>query len=369
MKGTRLGLAGRLVLAQVLVLVVMTATLTLFAWLVGPRVFNQHLREAGHGDQPHVLLHAQEAFRAAGIASASAGLLAALVATAAVGTLLFGRLGRSLTALSSGARRVASGHYDEPVRVADASPEIDELATAFNEMAHQIADTETTRRRLLTDLAHELRTPIAAIDVTLESLEDGVVDLDTRILATLRAQTARLTRLAVDIRDVSAAEEGRLDLHLRPVRVTDLLTDARAASAPAFAARSVGLRVEPPADDLVVDVDPTRISQVLDNLLRNALQHSPAESRVTLRASRRGPDVVVTVADQGSGIAPEHLPHLFERFYRADGGRHHASDEGTGVGLAISRSIARAHGGTLEARSAGPGQGAEFTLTLPASRS
>lgn len=367
MTRARVGLTGRLVLAQVLVLVVMTATLALVAWLVGPRVFDEHLREAGHGDQPHVLEHAQEAFRAAGLTSAGAGLLAAALATALVGALLFGRIGRSLTALSAGARRVASGDYDEPVQVADAGPEIDELAGAFNDMAHQIADTETTRRRLLTDLAHELRTPIAAIDVTLESLEDGVVDLNSSTLATLRAQTARLTRLAVDIRDVSAAEEGRLDLHPRSVRVSDLLEDARTAAAPAFVARSVGLVVEPVADDPTVQVDPTRISQVLDNLLRNALQHSPVGSTVTLRATVRGDSVQLRVVDQGTGVAPEHLPHLFERFYRADSARHHDADEGTGVGLAISRSIARAHEGSLEARSDGPGRGTEFTLTLPAS--
>lgn len=359
-------LTRRLVTAQVAVIVAMTLTMLLAAALIAPAVFDGHMREAGHGDQEGVLQHAQEAFRSAGSAAIAAGVAIAALGAVLSSVLLTRRIGHGLDALVRGAERVARGQYQQPVETSPSAPEIDAVAHAFNDMAAQIAGTEQTRRRMLTDLSHEMRTPIAAIEITLEAVEDGVVDWDSATIATLRDQTHRLARLAQDIKDVSAAEEGHLGLALEAVTVESVIEAALSAARPAYQARDVRLshdltRVPPEP----VRIDPSRIGQILDNLLRNALQHcGPADHvRVTVQGDDDG--IRIEVSDTGAGIEAHHRPHIFERFYRADVGRHHDTDTGAGVGLAISRAIAQAHQGTLTAYSDGPGRGATFTLRLP----
>ena len=363
MKPERWSLSRRLVVAQFAVVLAMAAVMVLVAEIIAPTVFAAHMREAGHGDQPEVLDHAQEAFTSAGLTSIVVGLVLATIVATLVSLVVTRRLGRGLDALSVGASRVASGDYDRPVDMPHTGRELDAVADAFNDMAHRLATTEATRRRLLTDVAHEMRTPLAALDLVLEGLEDGVVAADVATFATLRTQADRLTRLATDLRDVSAAEEGRLDLRPEPV---DLATVASGAVAGARAAYDqVGVRLDARTTSAPVRADPARLGQVLDNLLANALRHTPEGGSVVVTVVKEGQTARLVVADTGGGIAPEHLSHVFERFYRADPARR-APDAGTGVGLSISRAIAQAHGGTLIASSPGPGQGATFTLTLPA---
>lgn len=359
-------IARRLLVGQSLVVVGMTVSIVVAAALVGPAVFNDHMRRAGHGDQPDVLEHAQEAFYSAGLQSIGVGLLVATVGALLVSLLSTRRLGRWLDALSGGALRVSAGRYDQPVQLAGSSPELERVADAFNSMSAQIQTTEASRRTLLTDVAHELRTPIAAIDVTLEALEDGVLVPGRDTYATLRAQSARLARLASDIREVSAAEEGRLRLTTEATSSTDLMEASVRQWGPRFEDAGVSLRLDV-APGGVMDVDPARIAQVLDNLLGNALRHTPAGGHVELRSFTSSGRVVIEVADDGEGIDPDALPHVMERFFRADPSRSRADGSGTGVGLAIARAIARAHGGDLRAQSAGAGEGATLTLTLPSS--
>lgn len=341
----------------------MALTMILVASVVGPPLFDEHMREAGHGEQLTVLVHAQEAFRWAGSLSLAVGLVISAAGALLISVLIIRRIGHALAELTTAAKRIAAGEYDRRVRDTGTSIELSQLADSFNQMAARLAATEHTRRRLLTDLAHELRTPIATIDLGLESIEDGVIDAGPETLAMLRSQADRLTRLTQDLRDVSAAEEGRLDL--RPERIDAHLLIERSyqAAREAFAQKDVKLLPQSPPMVLGVEVDPARIDQVLTNLLSNALRHTPPGGTVTLGGTQSGDQVVIQVTDTGEGIDPEHLPHLFERFYRADtAGRAHG---GTGVGLAISQAIARAHDGTLTATSPGPGCGATFTLALP----
>ena len=366
MKRGRGSLARRLLVGQTLVVTGMTASIVVAAVLVGPAVFNEHMRRAGHGNQPDVLEHAQEAFYSAGLQSIGIGLLVAALGALVVSLVTTRRLGRWLDALSSGAVRVSTGRYDQPVQLAGSSPELERVAGAFNGMAAQIQTTESRRRSLLTDVAHELRTPIATIDVTLEALEDGVLIPGPGTYATLRAQSARLARLASDIRDVSAAEEGRLRLATAIIGVADVLQGSANQWAQRFQEADVTLRHMGGAD-VPITVDRARIGQVLDNLLANALRHTPAGGHVEVGSSFRDDFVVIDVVDDGEGIGPAALPHVMERFYRADPGRCRADGSGTGVGLAIARAIARAHDGDLQAHSAGLGRGATFTLTLPSS--
>lgn len=363
MRAPRLSLAGRLLAAQGLVVTAMAATVVAVAALVGPAAFAAHMRMAGH-TTPDVLLHAEEAFQSAGLTSIAAGLGIAAVLALAASALVTRRMTAGLTALERGAARVADGDYATPVALPPADRELESVAAGFNAMAARLAAVEATRRSLLTDLSHELRTPLATIDLLLEGLEDGVVPADAATLATLRAQTGRLARLASDIRQVSAAEEGRLDLRLERVGVRDLVAAAVQTAEAGCAGHGVRIVVDDAVPDVRVDGDAGRLGQVLDNLLRNACQHTGPGGEVLVWVAAPAGLVRVGVRDTGAGIAASDLPHVFERFYRG-APRRHDEGAGTGVGLAISRAIATAHGGTLTAASEGPGRGAEFVLTLP----
>ncbi|EON22205.1 ATPase domain-containing protein [Nocardioides sp. CF8] len=217
---------------------------------------------------------------------------------------------------------------------------------------------------MLADLAHEMRTPLATIDAHLEALEDGVRHLDSDTVTVLRSSTHRLRRLAEDIGAVSHAEEGDLRLDPRSVDATEVAATAVDAARDRYEAKGVRFDVDlHPAGR--VDVDPDRIGQVLGNLIDNALRHTPAGGRVTVSCRRVDDWVEYAVADTGDGIAAEHLPHLFDRFYRVDTARdrHHG---GSGIGLAIAKALIEAHRGGISATSAGPGHGSTFTVRIPA---
>lgn len=361
--GRPLAMASRLVVAQAVVIAAMAITVVAVAALVGPAQFRHHMTMAGPAD-PEVLLHAEAAFRSAGLTAMAAGVLIAGALALAASALVTRRITSGLSALAAGAARVAEGDYATPVTVGRADRELAGVASGFNDMARRIADTEATRRRLLTDLAHELRTPLAAIDLLIEGIEDGVVAPGAATLATLRGQTDRIARLAQDVRQVSAAEEGRLGIQLEPVRVPELVTAVAQAALPMLVDRGITLRSVNPTPNVIVLGDVVRLGQVLDNLLRNAGQHTPAGGQVEVWSDAPAGLVRIGVRDSGEGISADDLPHVFERFYRG-GSRRHDEGAGTGVGLAISRAIAVAHGGSLRATSDGEGRGAEFVLTLP----
>ncbi len=358
-----LSLARRLLVAQVLVVLAMALTVVAVGVVVGPSVFHQHLLLAGNADTD-LVAHGEAAFASAGLTALAAGLTIAVAGALAASVWLSRRLGDAVTALAAGTERVAAGDYGTPVVLPRADRELERVASSFNAMASRLADTEATRRRLLTDLAHEMRTPLAAIDLLLEGIDDRVVPADLTTTATLRAQTVRLARLATDLREVSAAEEGRLVLARRPVPVGDLIASAVATATGPAEAAGVRLVVADPWPDAVLEVDPVRIGQVLDNLLRNALQHTPSGRAVRVWCAAASDAVRIGVRDKGAGIAAADLPHVFERFYRG-GTRRHDQGAGTGVGLTISRAVVAAHGGTLTAASDGPGRGAEFVVRLP----
>ncbi|WP_289018745.1 HAMP domain-containing sensor histidine kinase [uncultured Ornithinimicrobium sp.] len=272
---------------------------------------------------------------------------------------------RTLDALTTVASEVLHGHLSARVTSAGGGAELDTLAGAFNLMAGQLEQTEATRRRLLSDLAHELRTPISTIQLYCEGLGDGVLQWDLATERVLTENTARLARLAGDLDDVSRAEEGRLVFDLAPVTVGELIHSAVASHEDGFAHEGVQLIADPgPAHDTVLEVDANRLGQVLDNLLRNAQRHTPPGGTVVISAGLTGDEVRISVTDDGDGIPAQHLPHVFERFYRGDPARDRDRG-GSGIGLTISRAIADAHRGGLTATSGGPGQGASFTMSLP----
>lgn len=353
----------RLLVAQTLVLTAAVATAGVIAAAIGPPLFHKHMLEADPSPDPSGLRHMEQAFRAASAISIGVAIAAALVVALVVSWYLTRRFQVPLTSLTQAAEEVSQGHYDARVAVGRAGPELDSLAGAFNTMADQLAQTESTRRRLLSDLAHELRTPVATLNGFLEGLEDGVTEWNSGTRELMADQVQRLTRLAEDIDAVSRAEEGRLQLQYASVAVDDLVNSAAWAHSGAFREKGVSLAVVR-AEMGTVEADRERLLQVLTNLLDNARRHTPPGGQVTIGARDLGPEVSISVTDSGEGITPEQLSHVFERFFRGDSARSR-EQQGSGIGLTISRAIAEAHGGSLCASSGGPGSGATFVLRIP----
>ncbi len=363
----RAGLAPRLLIAQTLVLVACALTSWLVASLVGPSIFHDHLRQAGVGHSPSEAAHVEEAFGSALLISLSVALTASVLLALGVTAFFTRRVQRSTAAVARSASRIAGGNYQSQVPSAGLGAEFDQLTTTINDLAQRLGEVETTRRRLLADLAHEMRTPLGSIEAHLEAVEDGIRSLDDGTLAVLRGNTARLQRLAEDITAVARVEEGGLDLRRVPTSTLALVESAVATARDAYAAQHVTLDADTRATSSVW-VDPDRMAQVLANLLDNALQHTPPGGAVHVSLRQPDPDwVEITVADDGEGIDAAHLVHVFERFYRADPARSRVRG-GSGIGLTISKALVEAHGGGLSASSPGPGGGAEFTIRLPLNR-
>ena len=359
------GLASRLLAGQTIVLIAGALTTGLVAALLGPSIFHQHLLEAGHAENSPELVHIEMAYRDASFLALGTGLTISLLAAGIVTWLLTRRIRTPLANLTHGARELSRGHYSTRVSDTGSGTELDTLADAFNVMAERLQGIEDTRRRMLADLAHELRTPITTLTAYHDGLHDGVVTLGPDSQTALTEQTDRLARLAEDIDEVSTAEEGRLSLLPEAVAVSDLLWNAGEAVRDRYRDAGVNLAVDTTsAAGLTVDIDRQRLGQVLSNLLNNALRHTPAGGIVTVSARQVDDEIDITVTDTGEGITPEHLPHVFERFYRGDAARSRGHS-GSGIGLTISKAIVDAHHGTIRALSQGPGQGATFVVTLP----
>lgn len=293
-----------------------------------------------------------------------AGGLAALAAVG-VGLVLARQISGPIRHLTRAARRMAGGDLDQrvPVRSRD---ELGELAAAFNSMADAVGHQEQLRRRMAADIAHELRTPLAIIQADLEAMLDGVRPVSPEAVADVHQETRLLSRLIDDLRDLSLAETGQLPLQKQPTDLGELARASAARFAPRAEEKGVGLEVEAAEDLSRADVDPDRISQVLGNLLENALRHTPPGGRVELRVGpgERPATLQATVRDTGPGIPAEHLPNVFEHFYRADHARSR-KDGGSGIGLAVVKQLVEAHGGRVWVESP-PGQGTTFGLVLPA---
>ncbi len=291
-----------------------------------------------------------------------AGLIAGLLGVF-LGLLLSRTLAAPLARLTAAARAVAAGDLSQ--RVPETGPEeVAELGRAFNQMTAALGRAEELRRNMVIDIAHELRTPLTVIQGGLQAILDGVYPLRIEEIAAIYDETRLLSRLIDDLRELAQAEAGQLTLERRPVPIADLVQAAIAGFAPVAEERGIRLEAQIPSELPPVDVDPDRIHQVLRNLVVNALRHTPPGGRIQISAEA-APSGFITlrVRDTGSGIAPEDLPYVFERFWRADRSRARESG-GAGLGLAIARHLVEAHGGRIGVESR-PGQGATFWFTLP----
>lgn len=363
----RSGLAPRLLFAIALVLATAAVTAWLVAVAIGPAVFQAHLDATEETDSGSVIDHARIAFSTASAVALAVALALGVMAAFAVSVLLSRRIGRSLESLATAAQGIAQGASGVRVPRPGIGREFDELAFAFNRMADRLDESERLRGRLLSDVAHELRTPVATIDAALEAIEDGVAELSPSMVAVLRGQGARLVRLSEDLAAVTRAESGEAMMRFERIDVRELVDAAVLSATHRAHAEGLALHWQPPDQALVVAGDAERLAQVLGNLLDNAVRHSTAGGTVTLRVEPgdQGRSVVITVADDGEGVSPEHLPYLFERFYRVDAARDRQHG-GSGIGLAIVKALVTAHGGTVAASSEGVGHGTAFDVRLPA---
>jgi two-component system sensor histidine kinase BaeS len=290
--------------------------------------------------------------------AAVVSILVALV----VAWFVSGRITRPLVRLTQVTRAFAAGDRDSRSQASDsAAPgELGELARAFDATADDVVRSEQTRRRMAADVAHELRTPLAALQAGLEELRDGYVEPDDERLAALHAQSVRLGRVVDDLSELSAAETAALSLHRETLDLGDLVGDAVSAARASLegAGLAVSVALQP---GVLVEADPDRLHQAVGNLLSNAARYCAAGDSVEVAVASSADLAVVTVADTGPGIPPTELGQVFDRLWRGSADR---DGGGTGIGLAVVRELVEAHGGSVSAASDG-NSGATFTIRLP----
>jgi signal transduction histidine kinase len=280
-----------------------------------------------------------------------------------LGAVLARTLTRPLRELTAATRAVATGRLGQqvPIRSRD---ELGDLAASFNQMSIDLAKSNELRAQMTADIAHDLRTPLTVIAGYIEALRDGVLQPTPDRFEAMNLEAQQLKRLVDDLRTLSLADAGELPLARQPTPPRALLERVAAAFSHRAEQARIALRIraDEPLPDL--NVDPERVVQVLENLVSNAIRHTDQGGKIVLSARSTGTDILLAVEDTGRGIAPEVLPHVFDRFYRGE--RARSSDGGeSGLGLAIAKSIVEAHGGSITASSPGVSLGATFTVRLP----
>jgi signal transduction histidine kinase len=359
----RNGIGMRLLVTNLLIVVAGMATTSVVAMIIGPPMIRSLMDQAvvpgADGSHPY-----ERAFRDATAMSVGIALAVSALATLSLSWYLSRRVHRSATALSYAASAVANGHYDIRVPLSGLGKEVDAVTSAFNTMAQRLGVVDDTRRQMLADLAHEIRTPVSVLEAYMEALEDGVQSLDAKTIDTMRDQTRRLARFSIDVTSLAVAERRTTSVDARWTSPTDIITAALSAFAPRYRSKGVLLNPRISADLPELWADPERLGQVLGNLLDNALRHTRAGGQVGVTTFDSGDELVIAVSDTGDGVASEHLPRLFDRFYRVDAARDRQHG-GAGIGLSIAKALVEAHDGHIEAHSEGHGTGCTISVALP----
>jgi signal transduction histidine kinase len=311
-------------------------------WLVAGFIFGWHIPEETpeKGPPPQVI----------------AGMIVVLILIGSWIVHTLRKTGTAVADVMDAAERVAAGNYD--VRVVEkGSGDVRELVRSFNEMTSRLQASETQRRAMQADIAHELRTPLSVIQGTIEGIIDGVYPNDDAHLEPLLEKTAVMTELLEDLQTLSMADAGALRLHRDQTNLHDLVNGLVASFRPEAHLRQIELTAGAPPE-LEMELDAIRIHQVLANLIRNALRHTPNRTSIHIQV-RAIPDAVeFSVTDTGTGIDPEELPYIFERFTKS------ADSGGSGLGLAIAKRLVEAHDGQIEATSS-QGSGTTIRFTIP----
>lgn len=294
------------------------------------------------------------------------GGILALVVAAVVTVFMSRKILKPVQALTVAARRLGAGDFSHRVQVSGKG-EMAELAQTFNSMTDNLERGEMLRRNMVSDVAHELRTPISNIRGQLEAIDDGLIQPDAHTLNSIQEEALLLSRLIDDLQELTLAEAGKLSLFRQSEDVAQLIHKSVAAASTKATASGIILTIDLPERLPPCDIDSQRIGQVLRNLLENAITHTPKGGTVTVAARQVQEHVEIDVVDTGEGIPAEHLPNVFERFYRADKSRTRSTG-GSGLGLTIARRLVEAHGGQIGVQSEA-GKGSRFYFTIPVSSS
>jgi two-component system sensor histidine kinase BaeS len=368
-------LGAKLLLSYLAIIVVGVVVLIIASQFVLPTTFNRHMAGMGMmngmmGGQgqglggPDAMSQLYIDFRASFNEALLYAALAAMAAAVALSIYLSRSVIAPVHAMSRASQRIADGRYDERVQVRG-EDELAQLAVRFNQMAGKLDQVESMRRRLIGDVSHELRTPLTAIKGSMEGLMDGVLPATQETYQQIHAEADRLNRLVDDLQELSRVEARAYELNIQPVDVSSLVRTVTKRLAPQFESKRISLELDLAPGLLRVLADEDRAVQIVTNLTGNALQYTPENGRVTISAKRIDHEVQISVRDTGTGIPPEHLPHIFDRFYRVDKSRSRRAGGGSGIGLTIARALVEAHGGRIWAESAGEGLGSTFQFTLP----
>lgn len=267
--------------------------------------------------------------------------------------------------LTHAAERIKRGNLDQEVKV-KSRDEVGTLASAFNSMAQELRKQERLRKNMVSDVAHELRSPLTKSHGYLEAIKEGRMESDQETIEALYRNSKVLKSLVDDLNDLTRAEAGQLDLEREPILLQDVIESTRKSIQFMLEEKDLDINVNSP-NDVLIDVDPDRIQQVLRNLLDNAITYSKQGGVIGITAETEGDQVEIRVKDNGEGIPETDLPHIFDRFYRVDRSRSRETG-GSGLGLTIAKEVVEAHGGQIEAESK-KGEGTTFIFTLPRARS
>ncbi len=358
-----LGLASKLLIAQLVILGVGVLTLSITAYLVAPGLFSRHLSQLGE-DSELLRIHTLEAFTSAMARSLVFAGIASLIATTLIGWVFVRRVADPIEQLASAADKLADRVYPVELPSGGFSREMRKLNGAFERMSSDLQLSEERRVNLLADLAHELRTPLATINAYIDGLEDGVVPARAESWATLRLQISRLNRLVEDLKLASATDERSLSMRFVPVDLDELIRSAMAIFAARCEVEGKQLRYNNSSEKLMIKADQERFGQVFSNLLDNAYRHTSRGGAIEISVTDLGQEIAIEVADDGVGINQESLGRVFERFFREDLSRE-VNNTGSGLGLTIARNIVELHHGSIEAISPGRLGGATFVIVLP----
>lgn len=365
----RRSLLSRLIVSYLAVITLTLLVMGVAAMLNAPDALDRHMTNMGGSQQMQsvsgdMMSDLRGNLLATLIEVLSIGGVIAAAVTLAVSVVISRHIVRPVRDIAAASQGVAAGHYRQHVPVAS-TDELGELAQSFNHMAERLEKTEQRRIELIGNVAHELRTPLASLNLQLEGMIDGVLTSNANTLLDMQRELSRLQRLVVDLEDLSKIEAGQAGLDLSIIQVGEVIHGAADRLRPQYDDKGVTLLVTLPMGLPEVNADANRVMQVLMNVLGNALHYTPAGGSVHVRAWADRQELCVEVRDTGLGIEAEHLPNIFERFYRVDKSRTRVSG-GSGIGLTISRQLIEAHGGRIWASSAGAGKGTTFTFVLPA---
>lgn len=373
MKYIRERLGAKLFLANLMVILIGVLILAVTIQITIPAAFNRHMgamdsammNGMGQGQGQGQGRTLFENFRASMFESLGYAVTASVLAALLVSLFLSRRIVAPVRTLTDATQHIAEGHYEKRVDV-NGTDEIAQLAVRFNQMATQLEQVESMRRQLIGDVTHELRTPLTSIKGYMEGLVDGVLPSTPETFDQIHREADRLSRLVDDLQELSRVEAKAYSLDIRSVTVSNLVQTTVKRLAPQARDKHIILHPNLPADLPPLQADEDRITQVLVNLVANAIQYTPEGGNVSITAVRQADEIQISVKDTGVGIPPEHLANLFTRFYRVDKSRSRNAGGGSGIGLTIAKHLVEAHGGRIWAESKGDGQGSTFTFSLKA---